>query len=969
MDGDKTAPSVDRSDGETKADRTAMIAEILKQRVMVMDGAMGTMIQRLGLDEAAFRGAEFADHDKPLQGDNDLLNLTRPDVVLDIHKCYLEAGADFVETNTFSSTSVAQTEYGLSHLTYRLNVEGARLAREACRLVEDATGSPRFACGALGPTSRTLSISPYVDRPEERNITFDQLSAAYEEQVRGLVDGGVDVLLVETVFDTANCKAALFAIQQHFEATGRRLPVFISGTIVDKSGRNLSGQTCEAFIVSISHAKPLCVGLNCALGAKEMRPYLKDLSVFTDAYVLCYPNAGLETMIVTSETLFVNIGERCNIAGSRKFAELIRQDKYQVPICIDSSNFDVILAGLKCVQGKGIVNSISLKEGKDEFVKQALAIKKFGAAVVVMAFDEIGQGLDAYIEQDVEEARNMKDVYPRTLHIIEGPLMTAPHCCEDRTLLSVPRDLRSGCLEKCCRVKPKFLGTKVFDDVSIEQLVPYIDWKPFFDVWQLKGKYPNQRYPKIFDDPEVGDEAKRLFEEADRMLADIVREKLLQARGIVGFYPACNVGDDISLFADDAIPRRESIGTLFGLRQQHGSHICSVVPPHLRHRYEEGGSAAPRPLVFGKYRLSLCLIPIGFLGIVGVAFFSATRDARPPSTVGNTTELGTASTNAAELEPILPGRLFPRVRHIARSWSFDASRTSASTASSDGSPTSDAPNVSWAAHVPRKPIWCFFDSKDFAYTVSSLPLELCSAVVFCCLDLSREGDSVAVLATDEERYREIAERRKAYPWVRLLVGVGGPQAIEDGFRVLSSPNVTNMTVVRLCRSLHKFAQRLGAEGAVFHAPRGTGGSYHQFIVQPWFEWLQRKPLSVATKSLLSMSLAPLRYAMPPAHEDRSCFLGETTTRPQKVHFTQVCLKLPDIAVEEPRPRTSCRVYHDKHDCYLAFSSKALNTIDEVVNRHFQNGLAVVDLNFDDYLGVCGERHRLFNALYNIIDAS
>ncbi|XP_077522805.1 methionine synthase-like isoform X2 [Amblyomma americanum] len=1040
MDGDKTAPSVDRSDGETKADRTAMIADILKQRVMVMDGAMGTMIQRLGLDEAAFRGAEFADHDKPLQGDNDLLNLTRPDVVLDIHKCYLEAGADFVETNTFSSTSVAQTEYGLSHLTYRLNVEGARLAREACRLVEDATGSPRFACGALGPTSRTLSISPYVDRPEERNITFDQLSAAYEEQVRGLVDGGVDVLLVETVFDTANCKAALFAIQQHFEATGRRLPVFISGTIVDKSGRNLSGQTCEAFVVSISHAKPLCVGLNCALGAKEMRPYLKDLSLFTDAYVLCYPNAGLpnefgeydetpeemaasikefaesglvnvvggccgttpahvraiadavrglpprtppprvrsgclslaglETMIVTSETLFVNIGERCNIAGSRKFAELIRQDKYQdalevakaqvemgaqildinvddglidgaramskflnliasepaiakVPICIDSSNFDVILAGLKCVQGKGIVNSISLKEGKDEFVKQALAIKTFGAAVVVMAFDEMGQaadeerkveicsrsykilideagfdandiifdpniltiatgmpehanygvdyinatrrikanlpgvrvsggvsnlsfafrgqdrireamhsvfllhaidagmdmgivnagclpvydsidrellklceavvmntdpnateklleyskGLDAYIEQDVEEARNMKDVYPRTLNIIEGPLMTGMSTvgdlfgegkmflpqviksarvmkkavaylipfmeqekeqarqrpgaspsdsvsyagvvvlatvrgdvhdigknivsvvlacnnfrvvdlgvmtpCEkilravrdenadilglsglitpslnemihvasemERQKFTIPlliggattskrhtavkiapcyrcpviyvpdasksvvvctslldgekkrtladdikeeyeemredyldsqREKKYVSLERARRerlqlswnsefppVKPQFLGTKIFDDVSIQELVPYIDWKPFFDVWQLKGKYPNQRYPKIFQDPDVGDESKRLFEEAERMLADIVREKLLQARGIVGFYPACSVGDDISLFADDEIPR-ESIGTLFGLRQQ-----------------------------------------------------------------------------------------------------------------------------------------------------------------------------------------------------------------------------------------------------------------------------------------------------------------------------------------------------------------------------------------------------------------
>nr|XP_037275565.1 LOW QUALITY PROTEIN: methionine synthase-like [Rhipicephalus microplus] len=1024
-----------------RAHRTTMIKGVLEERVMILDGAMGTMIQQFGLDEASYRGSEFAHHGRPLQGNNDLLNLTRPDIVMEIHKRYLEAGADFVETNTFTSTAVAQADYGLSHLAYRLNLEGARLARQACQQVEAQTGIPRFVCGALGPTNRTLSISPYVDRPHERNVSFDELSAAYGEQVRGLVGGGVDVLLVETVFDTANCKAALVAIQEYFEASGESLPVFISGTIVDKSGRNLSGQTCEAFILSVSHVRPLCIGLNCALGATEMRPYLKDTSVFTDAYVICYPNAGLpnefgeydetpeamadrikefaesglvnvvggccgttpehvraiadavrglkprpppvavrrgclslsglEAVVITSETLFVNVGERCNIAGSRRFAEMLRQGKYQdalqvakeqvemgaqildinvddgmidgvnamtkflnliasepevskVPICIDSSNFDVILAGLKCTQGKGIVNSISLKEGREVFLRQALAIKKFGAAVVVMAFDELGQatdedrkveictrsyeilvrdagldpsdvifdpniltvatgllehanyavdfinatrrikatlpgvrvsggvsnlsfafrghdrireamhsvfllhaidagmdmgivnagclpvydtidpellelceavvmntdpeateklleyskGLDSRIEEDVEEARQKKDAYPLALNLIEGPLMTGMSIVGDlfgEGKMFLPQVIKSarvmkkavaylipfmerekeearkslgstatnqvshsgvvvlatvrgdvhdigknivavvlgcnnfkvidlGVMVPCDKIldvvreenadilglsglitpslnemihvatemerqkfsvplliggattskrhtavkiapryrqpviyvpdasksvvvctalldakkksvlvedideeyeelredymdsqrerkyvsleyarqnklrlnwnadfsptKPQFLGNKIFHDVNIEELVPYIDWKPFFDVWQLKGKYPNQRYPKIFEDDHVGQEAKRLFDEANQMLAEIIDSRLLQARGVVGFYSANSVGDDIHLYADDGFPRRHVVGTLYGLRQQ-----------------------------------------------------------------------------------------------------------------------------------------------------------------------------------------------------------------------------------------------------------------------------------------------------------------------------------------------------------------------------------------------------------------
>lgn len=1035
-----------------------------------MDGAMGTMIQRLGLDEVAFRGAEFRDHPRSLQGNNDILSITRPDVILGIHEAYLEAGADFVETNTFSSTSVGQSDYGTSNLAYRLNLASARLACQACRTVENATGISRFVCGALGPTNKTLSISPSVEKPEQRGIAFDDLVAAYAEQTRGLLDGGVDVLLIETVFDTANCKAVLFAIQEVFKEGCDEVPIFVSGTVVDKSGRNLSGQTTEAFVVSISHAKPMCIGLNCSLGAKEMWPYLDRVSKSTDAFVICYPNAGLpnafgeydesalqmsrrikefaehklvnivggccgttpehvraiaeavrglpprtppsrlrdgclclsglEPMIVGPHTLFVNVGERCNIAGSRRFAELLRKDNYQealnvakeqvemgaqildinvddglidgpktmtkflnliasepdiskVPMCIDSSNFAVIEAGLKCLQGKGIVNSISLKEGEEVFLREAGVVKQFGAAVVVMAFDERGQatdeqrkveictrsyhllvdkagfdptdiifdpniltiatgmeehsnyavdyinatrriketlpgarvsggvsnlsfafrgldrvreamhgvflyhaiaagmdmgivnagclpvyqeidkellslcenavlnkstdaaeqlleyskllndgeksphqaeswrkesveqrlsyalvkGVDTYIEEDVEEARQRQEAYPRALNIIEGPLMAGMSIVGDlfgegkmflpqviksarvmkkavaylvpfmerekeqmRTtenrsgaddvssaagvvvLATVRGDVHDigknivavvlacnnfkvidlGVMTPCERIlataretnadivgisglitpslnemvhvaqemsrnefsiplliggattskihtavkiapnyqnpviyvpdasksavvcstlldrkaktsfvnelrdeyeelredysdsmkdkkyvsleharrnklhlnwegshkprKPTFLGTKVFEDQNIDDLLPYIDWKPFFDVWQLRGKYPNQRYPKIFEDESVGQEAKKIFDEGNEVLTDIVTRNLLQARGVIGFYRANSDGDDIIIYDD--LSRTHEITRFFGLRQQ-----------------------------------------------------------------------------------------------------------------------------------------------------------------------------------------------------------------------------------------------------------------------------------------------------------------------------------------------------------------------------------------------------------------
>ncbi|KAL4238834.1 hypothetical protein ACF0H5_003541 [Mactra antiquata] len=1052
------------------------LCKTMRERIMIFDGGMGTMIQQYRFEEDDFRGVEFKDHPKSLKGNNDLLSLTKPDVIYNIHKDYMEAGADFVETNTFSGTKIAQADYGLEDIVYRLNVESAKLAKRAAIDVTQATGVKRYVAGAMGPTNRTLSISPSVEQPDLRNVTFDELVEAYTEQARGLLDGGADVLLVETIFDTANSKAALFAIQQLFATENINVPIFVSGTIVDKSGRTLSGQTTEAFIISISHAEPLCLGLNCALGASEMRPFLEAVSKHTTAFTICYPNAGLpntfgeydetpdmmaahlkefasaglvnivggccgttpahikaikeavevypprippsslqkdfmllsglEPMNIGPYTNFVNIGERCNVAGSRKFARLVTTGNYdealsiakvqvengaqvldinmdegmldgiaamtkfvnliasepdiaKVPLCIDSSNFDVIEAGLKCTQGKCIVNSISLKEGEKDFLDKARKIKQYGAAVVVMAFDEQGQatdaarkveictrsynllvqkigfnqndiifdpniltiatgmeehdrygvefieatklikqtlpgarvsggvsnfsfsfrgmeavreamhsvflyhaikagmdmgivnagclpvyddigskllelcenllwakdpegtdkllayaqslgkdakkaavsdewrsndveerlsyslikGIDKYVIEDTEEARQNSQRYPRPLNVIEGPLMKGMSIVGDlfgagkmflpqviksarvmkkavghlipfmeaereqrmketgvaeqesayvgtvviatvkgdvhdigknivavvlgcnnfkvidlgvmtpcdkilqtaidenadfvglsglitpsldemihvakemeRIGLKIPlliggattskthtavkiaprytqpvihvldasksvvvcssllgeddrdefvdeiseeyEDIRSEhydslkdrkyltldkAREKKLRIDwmstsvpaaPQFIGVKNFENYDISRLIPYIDWKPFFDVWQLKGKYPNRGFPKIFNDKTVGTEAKKVYNDAQKMLKQIVNAKSIQAHGVIAFYPASSIGDDIQVYSEEG----QHLQTLYGLRQQAEKDSASSDP-------------------------------------------------------------------------------------------------------------------------------------------------------------------------------------------------------------------------------------------------------------------------------------------------------------------------------------------------------------------------------------------------------
>ncbi|HEX6387603.1 MAG TPA: homocysteine S-methyltransferase family protein, partial [Anaerolineae bacterium] len=487
--------------------RTELLKQQLQQRILILDGAMGSLIQTYQLDEAGFRGQRFADYPRDLQGNNDLLNVTQPEIVKAIHTAYLEAGADIIETNTFNATAISQADYGLQELAYEMNHEAARLAREAIASLRSPISSkPRFVAGALGPTNRTASLSPDVSDPSYRNITFDQLVDAYATAARGLLDGGADILLVETIFDTLNGKAAIFAIKSVFEEKGIEVPVMVSGTIVDASGRNLSGQTTEALYNSIRHAEPLIVGLNCSLGAEAFREYIGELSRVADTYVSIYPNAGLpnefgeydetpeymaailrdyaesgfvnivggccgttpthirlfaqavadipprpipgiprrtrlsglEPLNVTPELNFVNIGERTNVTGSRRFARLILNGEYEealsvarqqvengaqmidvnmdegmldakaamvrflnliatepdiarVPIVVDSSRWEVIEAGLKCVQGKAVVNSISLKEGEAEFTRQAKLARRYGAAVIVMAFDEQGQ--------------------------------------------------------------------------------------------------------------------------------------------------------------------------------------------------------------------------------------------------------------------------------------------------------------------------------------------------------------------------------------------------------------------------------------------------------------------------------------------------------------------------------------------------------------------------------------------------
>uniref|UniRef100_A0A8C2DNT4 Methionine synthase n=1 Tax=Cyprinus carpio TaxID=7962 RepID=A0A8C2DNT4_CYPCA len=1021
------------------------LSALLQQRILVLDGGMGTMIQQRNLEEEDFRGQEFTDHPRSLKGNNDILSISQPHVI------YI-----MIKARPPVMPVVFQA--------YRLNKASAELARRAADDVSTQTGCKRFVAGALGPTNKTLSVSPSVERPDYRNITFDELVEAYAEQVKGLLDGGADVLLVETIFDTANAKAALFAIDRLFEECYEPRPVFISGTIVDKSGRTLSGQTGEAFVISLSHAQPLCIGLNCALGATEMRPFIEAIGKSTGAFVICYPNAGLpntfggydETPDVTAShmkefavdglvnivggccgttpdhiraiaesvrhvkprvpptdvygdymllsglepfrigpyTNFVNIGERCNVAGSRKFAKLIMAGNYEealsiakaqvemgaqvldinmdegmldgvaamtrfcnliasepdiakVPLCIDSSNFAVIEAGLKCCQGKCIVNSISLKEGEEDFLRRARQVRRYGAAVVVMAFDEDGQatetdqkvkicsrayhllisqvgfnpndiifdpniltigtgmeehsmyavnfiratrnikeslpgarvsgglsnlsfsfrgmevireamhgvflyhaikdgmdmgivnagnlpvyddidkellllceniiwnrdpeateklllyaqnntkggkkviqtdewrlgsveerleyalvkGIEKYVVEDTEEARAHTERYPRPLRVIEGPLMNGMktvgdlfgagkmflpqviksarvmkkavghlipfmekereqmmsasgsteevdpyqgtvllatvkgdvhdigknivgvvlgcnnfrvidlgvmipcdrilreavqnkadiiglsglitpsldemihvakemerlglktplliggattskydthsvdfHLCsqlldegiredyfeeiqeeyedirqdhydslKDRRFLSLSRAREKGLhidwLSQPRPVRPQFLGTHVFDTYDLRKLLDFIDWKPFFDVWQLRGKYPNRGYPKIFNDKTVGEEARRVHDEALKLLNRLIDSRGLQARGLVGFWAAQSDGDDIHLYADDVTAQNTTpVATFYGLRQQAEKDSASSEP-------------------------------------------------------------------------------------------------------------------------------------------------------------------------------------------------------------------------------------------------------------------------------------------------------------------------------------------------------------------------------------------------------
>ncbi|KAJ3207529.1 hypothetical protein HDU67_007426 [Dinochytrium kinnereticum] len=1054
----------------------------LRERIMFIDGAMGTMIQKYRFTEEQFRGERFKDHPKDfLKGNNDLLSLTQPEAIMEIHRKYLLAGADMVETNTFSGTTIAQADYLMEDLAYELNKVSAEIAKKVCvEVTAQDPAKPRFVVGAIGPTNRTASISPSVENPSLRNVTFDELVEAYLEQVRGLLDGGSDILMVETVFDTLNAKAALYAIDLAFDEHGYdKVPIFVSGTIVDQSGRTLSGQTGEGFISSVKHSDPVAIGLNCALGADQMLPFMQNISKNTDTFTICYPNAGLpntfgeydqlpvemgvavrqfaelgllnivggccgttpghikaihdackdlrprvpptldqatmivsglETFKINAGTNFVNIGERCNVSGSRIFAKKILNGAYEealaiaraqvengaqvidvnmdeglldgkvamarflnyiasepdiarVPIMVDSSNFEVVLAGLKCAQGKCIVNSISLKEGEADFIKKAKIVKRFGAAVVVMAFDEVGQavecdrkfeickrsydilvnvvgfqpsdiifdpniltiatgmeehnnyavefinvckrikaelphakisggvsnlsfsfrgkevlrqamhsvflfhaikagldmgivnagfltiyddipkdllqicedaiwnrdpevtekllayaashgnveggkaveeeewrqhdvekrlsyalvkGITKYIVADTEEARQNRERYPRPLNVIEGPLMSGmsvvgelfgagkmflpqviksarvmksavahliPFMEEERLanlaisgladeadsayngvviMATVKGDVHDigknivgvvlgcnnykvvdlGVMTPCDKiieaaikhradviglsglitpsldemvyvakelerkglkiplliggattskmhtavkiapryssptvyvldasrsvvvvsnlldenqkedfaldisdeyedlrvehyeglkdrkyipiekartmvpkidwvngdkpVKPKFLGSKVFDNYDLRSLVRHIDWNPFFQTWQLRGKYPNRGYPKIFNDETVGAEAKKLFDDANAMLEDIITNNKLKGTAVVWFGAANAVGDDIEVYTDDT--RSKVAEKFFGLRQQAEKDVESTEP-------------------------------------------------------------------------------------------------------------------------------------------------------------------------------------------------------------------------------------------------------------------------------------------------------------------------------------------------------------------------------------------------------
>ncbi len=561
-------------------DTEKQLRKLLADRILIMDGAMGTMIQSYDLDEAAFRGDAFVDHPGDLRGCNDLLSLTQPRIVEEIHRGFLEAGADIIETNTFSSTLISLADYGLQDRVYDINLAAARAARRAAdAFVRRTPDKPRFVAGALGPTNITLSLSPDVEDPAYRTMTFDEVVAAYYEQVGGLLAGGVDLLLAETAFDTLVMKAALFAIEEYFEDHGTRVPVMASVTVPDRSGRTLSGQTVEAFWLSISHANLLSVGINCSLGGEEMRPYLEALAQVAPVYVSCYPNAGLpnefgeydespdhtagiladfasegwlnmvggccgttpdhiraigdavrdeaprmpsgppafsrysglEPLEIYPDSTFIMIGERTNITGSPRFARLIKKGDFEgavevarqqvegganlidvnmdeglldskeamarflkliaaepdiarVPVVVDSSDFEVIEAGLKCVQGKGVVNSISLKEGEEAFKAQARKVRRYGAAVVIMAFDEEGQATT--VERKAHIAERAYGILTGEVGMDPTDLIFDPNILTVATGIEEHNDYAANFIEAIRRIKQRCPGMKVSGGVS-----------------------------------------------------------------------------------------------------------------------------------------------------------------------------------------------------------------------------------------------------------------------------------------------------------------------------------------------------------------------------------------------------------------------------------------------------------------------------------------------------------------------
>ncbi|UCH95311.1 MAG: methionine synthase [Candidatus Aminicenantes bacterium] len=564
----------------SRKDKTRQLAELLDERILVLDGAMGTMIQSYDLSEADFRGQRFKNHPGDLKGNYDLLSLTQPEIIKDIHRAFLEAGADIITTNTFTATAVSQSDYHTKNLVHELNETGVRIARKAVEEIEKKyPRKPRFVSGSLGPTNRTLSISPDVNNPGYRDITFDEMAKAYFDAVAGLMEGGVDILLIETIFDTLNAKAAVYAIKNYFEQHRVRCPIWISGTITDASGRTLSGQTVEAFWYSVAHANPLIVGINCALGAKDLRPHIQALASEAHPYTSIHPNAGLpdemgqyndtpeymasiikefaqsgfvnivggccgttaehvraivravesvpprrkpkpkpytflsglEPLIISRDSLFVNVGERTNVAGSRRFARLIKAKKYEkaldvarqqvengaqiidvsmdealldseqemvtflnllasepdisrIPIMIDSSKWSVIEAGLKCLQGKGVVNSISLKEGEEEFIRHAREVMKYGAAAIVMAFDEKGQA--DTLDRRMEILERSYQILTGKVEFPERDIIFDPNIFAVGTGMEEHRSYALDYIEAARQLKKKFPDSLVSGGVS-----------------------------------------------------------------------------------------------------------------------------------------------------------------------------------------------------------------------------------------------------------------------------------------------------------------------------------------------------------------------------------------------------------------------------------------------------------------------------------------------------------------------